>query len=207
MVYEPKEAEAVPDQDPVEAGRVIAWLQDRGAVERALQASLGGLPSARDATLASMGDVLQATARGLGLEAAAVWADVPEPVLKGWIDKDPAFAAALYAATALAASHGVKQDKQPTSAMLRVLLVAMSNGATKLDAIELAGFRDSRLRALARASSTFKTLLDTARRARPLPARESGVRGPGRPRHPGRKLPEPWGFRLVQRAAEDDRAD
>ncbi|MFE2297604.1 hypothetical protein ACFXAW_05350 [Streptomyces sp. NPDC059445] len=206
-MYEPKEAGPAPDQEPLEADRVIAWLKDRGAVENALQASLGGLPSEREATLARMGDVLQATARGLGSEAAAVWAEVPEPVLKGWIDKDPAFAAALHAAGALAAAHGVRQDERPTSAMLRVLLVAMGNGATKRDAIGLAGFRDSRLRALLRTSSAFKALLDTARRARPLPARGSGVRGPGLPRRPGRKLPEPWGFRLVQRAAADDEAD
>lgn len=113
-----------------------------------------------------------------------MWAEVPEPVLKGWIDKDPAFAAALHAAGALAAAHGVRQDERPTSAMLRVLLVAMGNGATKRDAIGLAGFRDSRLRALLRTSSAFKALLDTARRARPLPARSSGVRGPACPAAP-----------------------
>ncbi|MEY2242276.1 hypothetical protein [Streptomyces sp. BF23-18] len=206
-MYESREAEPASDQDPLEAGRVIAWLKDGGAVERALQSALGGLPSERDATLARMGDVLQATARGLGPEAAALWADVPEPVLKGWIDKDPAFAAALYGATALAAAHKVKQDSQPTPAMLRVLLLAMSNGATKRDALKPAGFQESRLRALVKASSPLKALLDTARRARPPQVRHAGVRGPGRPRHPGRKAPEPWGFRLVQRDGTEDQAD
>ncbi|MGW0966565.1 hypothetical protein [Streptomyces sp. NPDC002516] len=206
-MYDPTEAESPADQDPREPGWVIAWLKDRGAVERALQASLGRPPSERDATLARMGAVLQATARGLGPEAAAVWADVPEPMLNGWLDKDPAFAAALYAAAALASAHGTKQDGRATAAMLRVLLVAMSKGATKLDGAKAAGFRAGRLSALVKVSPALKALLDTARRARPLPARDAGVRGPGHPRRPGRKAPEPWGFRLVQRAAADDQAE
>ncbi|MGW1728659.1 hypothetical protein ACWCQK_38005 [Streptomyces sp. NPDC002306] len=203
-MYEPQEDEPAPDQDPLEAGRVIAWLKDRSDIEQVLQAALGGLPSERDATLAHMGDVLQATAQGLGLEAAAVWAGVPEPVLKGWIDKDPAFASALYAATALAAAHGLKQGGGTTSAMVRVLLVAMSGGARKLDAIKLAGLPDSRFRALLKTSSTLKALLDAARRVRPLPARGAGVRGLGRPRRPDRKSAQSWGFRLIQRADPED---
>ncbi|MEV6019213.1 MULTISPECIES: hypothetical protein [unclassified Streptomyces] len=108
---------------------------------------------------------------------------------------------------ALASAHGIKQDGQPTSAMHRVLLVAMSKGATKLDATKLAGFPVGRLRALVKVSPALKALLDTARRARPLPARDSGVRGPGDPRRPGRKVPEPWGLRLVHRTATDDQVD
>ncbi|MET7987481.1 MULTISPECIES: hypothetical protein [unclassified Streptomyces] len=206
-MYEPKGAGPVADPDPLTPGRVIAWLKDRSAVEHVVQASLGGPPSERDATLARMADVLQATAQGLGPGAAAVWAGVPEFVLQGWIDKDPAFAAALGAAAALAGAHGLRQGGKATPAMVRVLLVAMSNGATKLEAVKLSGFQVNRLRALVKASSTLKALLETARRVRPLPAREAGVRGPGQPRRPGRKPPEPWGFRLVQRPARDDPRD
>ncbi|MFB7330912.1 hypothetical protein ACFC00_04625 [Streptomyces adustus] len=206
-MYEPKEAGPVPDQDPLDAGRVIAWLKDRSAVEHVLETSLGALPSEHDATLTRMADVLQATAQGLGPRAAAVWAGVPESLVRGWTDKDPAFAAALAASAALAAAHGRNQGGQYTPAMVRVLLVAMSKGATRLEAIKLAGFHVKRLRALVKASSPLEALLETARRARPLPARDAGVRGPGQPRRPGRKSPEPWGFRLVQRAGRDECGD
>ncbi|MFG2951048.1 hypothetical protein [Streptomyces adustus] len=206
-MYEPKEAGAVPDRDPLDAGRVIAWLKDRSAVEHVLETSLGALPSERDATLARMADVLQATAQGLGPQAAAVWAGVPESVVRGWTHEDPAFASALAASAALAAAHGRNQGGPYTPAMVRVLLVAMSRGATRLEAVKLAGFHVKRLRALAKASATLEALLEAARRTRPLPARDAGVRGPGSPRRPGRKSPEPWGFRLVQRAAQGDSGD
>ncbi|TXS43439.1 hypothetical protein EAO75_31480 [Streptomyces sp. uw30] len=181
----------------------MAWLKERGAIEHALHTSVDGLPSERDVTLARMGDVLQATAQGLQPQAAAVWAGVPEPVLQGWIDNDPAFASALYAATALAAAHGLKRGRH-TPAMLRVLLVAMSNGTTTVGAIKLAGFPGRHFRSLVRASSALEALLEAARRARPLKAR-SGAFVPSsyRPRRPGQKPPSPWTFRLVRRGDPD----
>ncbi|MFB7588706.1 hypothetical protein [Streptomyces sp. NPDC056169] len=203
-MYEPGESGATPEQGLPEADRVVAWLKDAGAVEHALQTSLGGLPSERDVTLARMGDVLQATAQGLGSPAAAVWAGVPEHVLQGWIDKDPAFASALYAARALASAHEVEPGGgHPTPAMVRTVLVAVGNGATTLDAIKAADFRERRFRTLLNSSSLLRALLEAARRVRPSKTHGTYVPGSYRPRQPGRKPPAPSGFRLVRRGAHD----
>ncbi|MFB7032012.1 MULTISPECIES: hypothetical protein [unclassified Streptomyces] len=208
-MYEPNKADSGSAQSPSEPGEVIAWLKDRDAVEQAWEVSLGTLPSERDATLARMADVLQAAAQGLGIPAAAVWAGVSEPVLRRWIETDPSFAAALYGASALAAAHGAKPERQHTPAMVRVVLIAMSNGTTMLDALKLAGFREYRFRALLKASPTLEALLEAARRVRPNRGREKGAYVPGsyRPRHPGRKSHARSKFRLVQRGAPEDRPD
>ncbi|MFF4098940.1 hypothetical protein [Streptomyces sp. NPDC001903] len=202
-MYEPKEPGPASAQVPPQARRVIGWLEDRGTVEQVLQTSLGELPSERDVALARMGDVLQATAQGLSRRAAAVWANIPEHVLQGWIDQDPAFAAALDAAAHLAAAHGIRPGKQSTPAMLRVLLVAMGKGTTKTDAMALAGFRHTEFRALLKASSALEDLLEAARRVRPPKPRGTYVPGKYRPRRPGRKPPPRGAFRLVQRGAPE----
>ncbi|MFE2527648.1 hypothetical protein ACFXEL_25775 [Streptomyces sp. NPDC059382] len=196
------------EQGPPGPGEVIAWLKDRGPVETVLQSALGALPSERDVVIARMGDVLQATAQGLEPAAAAVWAGVPEPVLQSWIDRDPPFAAALAAARSLAAAHGLSQGVQLTPAMLRTVLVAMSGGATRLEALKLTGFGDTRFRALVKASSTLEALLQAARRVRP-PARTRGdhPRVPYRVRRPGAKQPVPRGFRLVKRDAHEEQPE
>lgn len=199
-MYEPNEPEPTPAHAPPDAGRILEWLTDSSAVERALQGALGGPPDERDVTLARMGSVLQATAQGLSPVAAAVWAGVPEHVLDAWIDRDPAFAAALRASRALAVAHGVRTGEQHTSAMLRVLLVALSNGRTNSDAVQLAGFRPNRFRALVRASAVLPSLVAAARRVRT----SRGIAyAPGtyRPRQPGRKPPANRRFRLVRRNA------
>ncbi|MFE3580182.1 hypothetical protein [Streptomyces vinaceus] len=205
-MYEPKGLDSASAQVPPQARRVIVWLRDRDTVEQALQSSLGVPPSERDVTLARMGEVLQATAQGLSRQAAAVWAAVPEHVVHGWTEQDPAFAAALDAAAALASAHGIRPGQQSTSAMLRVLLLAMSQGSTKLEAITLAGFRHNRFRALLKASSALEDLLEAARRVRPPRQRAGYVPGGYRPRRPGRKPPPRGGFRLVRRGAPEVRA-
>lgn len=206
-MYEPKEPASREGEhlarEPLDADQVIAWLRDSGAIEQTLQSALGGLPNERDTTLARMGDVLQATARGLEPQAAAMWAGVPEHVLQGWMEKDPAFAGALYGARALAAAHGVRPGVQHTPAMIRVVLVAMSNGSTRLEATRLAGFRDNRFRVLVGGSSTLDALLKAARRVRP--PRGRGV-GTYRPRLLGKK-PASGGFRLVQRSTPEGEPD
>ncbi|MFE6818527.1 hypothetical protein [Streptomyces sp. NPDC057677] len=199
-MYEPSETDPSSEQEPPDADRVLAWLRDGGAVEQELQAALEDPPDERDVTLARMGDVLQATTQGLGPRAAAVWAGVSESVLQGWIERDPAFASALHGARALAFAHGVRTDGQHTPAMIRVVLVAMSNGTTMLDALKVADFREHRFRTLLRRSPTLRSLLEAARRARP-PRRGAYVPGTYRPRRPGRKPPAPGGFRLVRRSA------
>lgn len=206
-MYEPKGLDSASAQVPPQARRVIAWLKDRDTVEQVLQSSLGDPPSERDVTLARMGDVLQATAQGLSRQAAAVWAGVPEHVLYGWTEHDPAFAAALDASAALASAHGIRPGRQSTSTMLRLLLLAMSRGTTKLDAITLAGFRHNRFRALLKASPALEDLLEAARRVRPPRPRGSYVPVGYRPRRPGRKPPPRGGFRLVQRDAAEELQD
>ncbi|WP_141693557.1 hypothetical protein [Streptomyces sp. PTY087I2] len=168
-------------------------------MEEVLQQALTGPADERDVTLARMGDILQATAQGLSPRAAAVWAGVPEPVLQTWIEKDPAFAAAFAAARALASAHATCPGKQHTPAMLRAMLVAMSTGATMLDALKLAGFSEYRFRLLSRSSPVLESLLAAARSARPS-RRSVYVPGTYRPRRPGRKPPPQGGFRLVRRS-------
>ncbi|MFD4539471.1 hypothetical protein [Streptomyces bauhiniae] len=88
-----------------QAERVLAWLAAREDVERILRIPLGGLPSERDERLARMAEVLRATAQGLGPSAAAVWAGAPEHLLRQWLERDPEFASAVRAASALAAAQ------------------------------------------------------------------------------------------------------
>ncbi|MFE2247499.1 hypothetical protein [Streptomyces lavendulae] len=200
-MYEPKEYGPARVPLSPEAAGVIDWLRTRSTVEQALHSSLGGVPSERDVTLARMGDVLQATAQGVGPQAAALWAGVPEHVVQTWIAQNPAFGAALRATASLASAHGIRQGRQSTPAMVRVLLIAMSNGTTKYEAIKLSGFQHRRLRALVKSHSMLRALLEAARRARPAKARGSYVPGDYRPRRPGVKPPVPAGFRLVRRCA------
>ncbi|MER8046733.1 hypothetical protein [Streptomyces sp. NPDC094032] len=202
-MYEPRRPEPGPGEEPPDADGVIAWLKGGEETERALQASLDAPPAERDVLLARMGDVLQAAAQGLGHEAAAVWAGVPEHVLRGWLDTDAAFAAALHAARALATAHGARRGRRHTPAMVRVLLTAMSRGTTRRDAVRTAGFGEHRFRALLTGSSTLRSLLAAARRVRPPKPRSTYVPGTYRPRRPDRKPPVQGRFRLVQREAAD----
>ncbi|WP_052744166.1 hypothetical protein [Streptomyces odonnellii] len=81
-MYEPRTPE--PDRPRPEndtaarAEHAIRWLTEGDEAERTLTAALGGLPNERDDRVARMAALLQATARGLGPRAAAVWAGVPE---------------------------------------------------------------------------------------------------------------------------------
>ncbi|MFE2145648.1 hypothetical protein ACFXA3_28615 [Streptomyces sp. NPDC059456] len=181
-----------------EAGRVVEWLGARDRVERALESSLGGLPCERDETVSRMADVLQATARGLGPEAAAVWAGVPDRVLQGWLAGDPAFAAALEAAAALAAAHGLEAGGSTTPAMVRVVVLALSRGATWPEALAVAGFAHRSFRRLSDAHPLLAALVEAARRARPRRSKKF-VPATYRPRRPGQASPRPNAFRLVQR--------
>ncbi|MGW4698875.1 hypothetical protein [Streptomyces sp. NPDC004285] len=202
-MYEAKETGHAPVRQPSDAGRVLDWLKDSGAVEEFLQDALGEPPDERDVTLSRMGSVLQAAAQGLSPAAAAVWAGIPESTLLAWIDKDPAFAAAWHASRALSVAHGVQPGKQSTPAMIRVLLIAASSGETTNDAAKLAGFRLHRFSALLRTSARFQSLVAAARSARTSRS-TAYVPGAYRPRRPGRKPPAPKGFRLVRRTAPTD---
>lgn len=146
---------------------VVAWLAARDDVERRLSEPLGTLTSQRDETVSRMADVLQATAHGLDPEAAAVWAGIPSRMLRSWQAMDPAFAAAMAAAAALAQAHGVRPRRQITPAMIRVALTAIIRGETWPSASQLAGIPARRFRELCQTSAVMAALVHAAQRARP----------------------------------------
>ncbi|MFD8999844.1 hypothetical protein ACFV0T_02465 [Streptomyces sp. NPDC059582] len=165
-MYESREP--VTETDPAAAAAgVVAWLGARDQVERELRDAVGGQASHRDDTLARMADVLQATAHGLGQEAAAVWAGVPVRVLESWLRRDPAFASAVRSAAALSAAHGLRPGGEATPAMVRVVIAALGQGVTWPAAARAAGLTPYRLRQLWKASPVLVALVDAARRTRP----------------------------------------
>ncbi|WP_037801486.1 hypothetical protein [Streptomyces sp. LaPpAH-108] len=195
------DAESVRNALP-QAERVMAWLAAREEVGRTLRLPLGGLPSERDERLAHMADVLQATAQGLGPKAAAVWAGIPEHLLRQWLENDRDFASAVRAASSLASAHGLEPGAR-TPAVIRVVLLALSDGMPWGTAAAVAGLSGHRLRQLWRASPTLVALVDLARRARPRGPR-TYVPLHRRPRTPGRKpTGQGAGYRLVQRESRD----
>ncbi|MFB6786974.1 hypothetical protein ACFCWT_09830 [Streptomyces olivaceus] len=190
------EADLVKEAAP-RAERALVWLDTRDEAEQPFREVLNGLPSARDDRLARMGDVLQATAQGLGPRAAAVWAGVPERLLEQWLVHDSDFAVAVQAAATLAAANGLEHGGRRNPAVIRVVIMAMRRGESWETAAEIAGITSSRLRQMWRSSPMLVALVDTARRAR---SRKPGSYVPPsyRPRKPGRTSPT-TGYRLVQR--------
>ncbi|MFD8418263.1 hypothetical protein [Streptomyces sp. NPDC059668] len=178
------------------AAHVVAWLSAREEVEDALREPLGGLPSQRGETASRMAGVLEATALGLGPDAAALWAGVPGRVLHGWLEKDPVFAAAVKAAGELAAAHGPRPRGRVTAAQLRVVVIAISRGETWPVAARLAGVSTHQYRTLWAASPAMVALVNAARSVRPRK-----VKHPAAPAHR-----RPWpastdrkSYRLVRR--------
>ncbi|MFF2993154.1 hypothetical protein ACFVTC_01025 [Streptomyces sp. NPDC057950] len=149
------------------AAHVVAWLSAREEVENALRGPLGGPPSQQDETASRMAGVLQATALGLGPDAAATWAGVPDRVLHGRLEKNPAFAAAVKSAGELAATHGPHLHGKVTAARLRVMLIAISRGETRPVAARLAGISAHQYRKLWGASPAMVALVNAARSVRP----------------------------------------
>ncbi|MEU6384135.1 hypothetical protein ABZ847_11265 [Streptomyces bauhiniae] len=175
-----------------QAERVLAWLAAREDVERVLRIPLGGLPSERDERLAQMAEALRATAQGLGPSAAALWAGVPEQLLRQWLERDPEFASAVRAAATLAAAHGLEPGAR-TPAAIRTVVLALRNGASFEAAADMAGLSDHKLRQIWRASPLLVALMDAARRARPRSRRSHGP-------FSHRPLPgDRSGYRLVRR--------
>lgn len=181
------------------ADRALAWLDARDESVQPFREALDGLPSERDNRLARMGDVLQATAQGLGPRAAAVWAGIPEQLLDQWLTHDEVFASAVESAALLAAANGLKPGMGRTPAVIRVVILAMSRGESWKAAAGIAGIPSSGLRQMWRSSPMLVALVDAARRARPRRVR-SYVPTSYRPRKPGRTAPT-TGYRLVQRDA------
>ncbi|MFF7340881.1 hypothetical protein ACFZAT_26595 [Streptomyces sp. NPDC008163] len=193
-----------PEADAVQAAapgaeRALAWLEARDEAVEPFRAALGELPAERDDRLARMGDILQATAQGLGPRAAAVWAGIPEHLLGQWLAHDAVFASAVQAAASLASANGTEPGGRRTPAMVRVVILAMSRGASWSAAAETAGITGSGLRQMWRNSPVLVALVDAARHGRPRRA-GSYVPPSRRPRKPGGATPA-TGYRLVRRDA------
>ncbi|MCF2533533.1 hypothetical protein [Yinghuangia soli] len=204
-MYEPKKPHRDDDRTiTVRAEQVVAWLAAQDDVERTLWAALGGLPREHDETVARMAEVLQATAHGLGLEAAAMWSRVPAHVVRNWQDTDPAFAAALQAAAAFAAAHRLGPGSPVTPAKVRVAITALGRGASWPVAAKVAGISDWRRRQLSRSSAHLAALATAARQARPTRAKRPDARPADAPNS---DRPTATGFRLVRRADADADAD
>lgn len=161
-MYEPEDTDS-----GRRAAHVVAWLSARDEVENALREPLGGLPSQQDETASRMAAVLQATALGLGPDAAATWAGVPDRVLHNWLEKDAVFAAAVTSAGELAAAHGAHLPGKVTAAQLRVVVIAVSRGETWPVAARLAGLSTHQYRKLWGASPAMVALVNAARSVRP----------------------------------------
>ncbi|MFJ3823531.1 hypothetical protein [Streptomyces nodosus] len=197
-MYESRRPEAdMVEQAAPQAERALAWLTGRDEAEQAFCAPLEGLPSEHDDRMARMGDILQATALGLGLRAAAVWARVPEHLVQKWLAQDKDFAAAVQAAATLAAAHGFEPGGATTPAVIRVVILAMSRGHSWEEATQIAGIGSSKLRQMWRSSAALVALVDAARRARPRRPK-TYVPPSYRPGKPGRAAPSNR-YRLVQR--------
>ncbi|MFF3559314.1 hypothetical protein ACFYXS_04640 [Streptomyces sp. NPDC002574] len=179
------------------AARVVAWLTARDVIERDLHDALGGRVSQRDDTVSRMADVLQATAHGMAPEAAAVWAGVPYPVLRTWLEQDPAFATAVTSAAALAAAHGMRPAGAATPAMVRVAVLAISRGENWQSAARLAGFTPWTFRRLCGTSPAFGAMTRAARKLRPRRSKHF-VPATFRPRRPGQTAGKEQGHRLVR---------
>ncbi|PWK64473.1 hypothetical protein BCL76_115117 [Streptomyces sp. CG 926] len=196
-MYEPHTPEPSPPPPPHStAGRAehaVSWLTEGEEAERTLAQSLDDLPNERDDRLARMAALLQATARGLDPRAAAVWADVPEHLVHSWLAQDPAFAAAIEAATALARAHGAQLPGRRTPAAIRVAVLAVSRGADRNTAAQVAGLKPHEFRKLRKASPLLEVLVGAARARRSKSSPSSYLR-----RRAGDTAPS-GGFRLIQR--------
>lgn len=179
------------------AAEVVAWLRAREGMERELGEAAGEKPSQRDATVSRMADVLQAVTHGLGQEAAAVWAGVPPQVLRTWLDQDPAFATAVASAASLADAHGLRPGGPTTPAMVRVAVLAISQGETWQTAARWAGLTPWGFRQLSGTSPVFAAMTRAARKLQPRRSKHF-VPTTYRPRRPGRPASRNQGYRLVR---------
>lgn len=148
---------------------VMACIRAQDELDSALLAALGRRPSLREETLARMADAVRAAACGLGPAGCAVAAGVPERLLLAWQERDPAFAAAMEAASVLARAYAAGVDEQPplVPSVLRVMLKAVSAGVQHAPAASLVGVSVRTLYRLRREHPGLDALVLAARRARP----------------------------------------
>ncbi|MFJ4468387.1 hypothetical protein ACIP2X_13030 [Streptomyces sp. NPDC089424] len=151
------------------ADGVLARIDAQQGIDEELLAALGRGPSLREETLARMAEAVRAAALGFGPAGCATAAGVPERLLRNWQDGNPAFAAAMSGARALARSHapeGSDAARPPTPAALLVLLQAIRSGAQHASAAALAGLPRAALYRLRKERPKVDALVLAARRAR-----------------------------------------
>ncbi|MFJ7207140.1 hypothetical protein ACIQWR_26850 [Streptomyces sp. NPDC098789] len=169
------------------AERVVARLAAVDALEQDLIGAVHGQPDLIAETGARRARALHAAAMGLGPAGCAAAAGVSEALLIRW-RRDPAFDAALVAATALAASLPVAPHGRLNGFALGILLRSLAREAHLGTAARAAGLTRDQLTRIRRSNAAVNDLVEAALRG----ARVRYTEKRGRKR--------PYGYRLVHRA-------
>ncbi|MCF3180880.1 hypothetical protein IPZ70_13195 [Streptomyces polychromogenes] len=188
-----------PERRRAWARELVAGLTAAEDADRSLAAVLDPEPDLQAENDARRARAVHAAAMGLGPAGCAAAAGIPEALLSGWRAKDPAFEAALAAATALAAAHRGPARGRISGLGLRLFLQAVARGAHVGTAASIVGLRSDQLLRLRRANPLVAALVDAAvqqarglrggdRRPKRAPAyRLVTLRAPA----PGREAPDP----------------
>lgn len=164
------------------AGDLVDWLEGHDQADGRLRAALPEMSSHRWDIASRMAEALKASAQGLSVEAAAAAAGLTDRMLGEWLERDPAFAHAMSAARALAASRGLHAGHGPTPAMIHLVLRTIREGAPWPYAAKLAGFSVRGFNRLRQEAPAVGALVEAAQRARPklrgATARRSRGAGP-----------------------------
>ncbi|GGS07720.1 hypothetical protein GCM10010252_53230 [Streptomyces aureoverticillatus] len=165
------------------ADGVVAGLDAQEDVDRSLLHALGERPSLREENAVRRAEAVRAAALGLGPAGCAAAAGISERLLLNWQAREPTFAAAMAAATHMAAREGerarlVAAPTGPGAAGLRVVLRAVRGGVPQPTAAALGGWSERSFLRLRRQSPEVAALLAAARRARARARREERRGGP-----------------------------
>ncbi|MFD8148881.1 hypothetical protein [Streptomyces sp. NPDC059708] len=144
------------------ARRLVAGLSAAEEADRALAAALDPDPDLQAENSGRRARAVHAAALGLGPAGCAAAAGIPEALLAGWRAQDPAFEAALAAATALAAAHRVPGRGRIGGLGLRLFLQSVARGAHTGTAATTVGLRSDQLLRLRRANPLVAALVDAA---------------------------------------------
>ncbi|MFF2731851.1 hypothetical protein ACFVS9_28570 [Streptomyces sp. NPDC058008] len=145
------------------ADSLLAALTAAEGVEQDLIGALHRTLSVDEENSLRRADAIRAAAMGLDTAACASAAGVPESLLLSWRAGDPSFDAALSAATAMARAHHLEQNVTSNPAALRVVLAALRDGMTIVEAGALVGMTRDAFYHLRRADSRLHGLIAAAR--------------------------------------------
>ncbi|MFH7598256.1 hypothetical protein WDV06_24645 [Streptomyces racemochromogenes] len=144
------------------ARELVAGLTAAEELDLALAAVLDPEPDLLAENDARRARAVHAAAMGLGPAGCAAAAGIPEALLAGWRARDPAFEAALAAATALAAAHRVPARGRTSALGLRLFLQSVARGASAGTSAAIVGLRSDQLLRLRRANPLVAALVDAA---------------------------------------------